>query len=143
MSTCRKRMELASNPPSLEVQDVLSLTLYYTEISTQIELNHRKPAAQTPQLIKALGRVFLSLTGVQVFTNSATDIFNNYSIHLSIYNGKYSHQANQKTSQFLLYPVGKPHGKAVIRSLPVGPRNTKLKVLQFECIMISDSQTLY
>lgn len=61
---------------------------------------------------------------------------------MSICSEMYNHQADQIMSKFILYPVGKPHGETVIRSLPIGHRNKKWRILQFECKMTTDSENL-
>lgn len=45
-------------------------------------------------------------------------------------------------SKFILYPVGKPHERTVIRSVLIGHRNKKNRVLPFEPIMTSVSDPL-
>lgn len=42
-----------------------------------------------------------------------------------MYNGSYNHQVDQVISKFIIYPIGKLHGKTMINSLPISHRNKK------------------
>lgn len=121
MPTCPKRIEVASDfPPPMESQDILSLTLYYTEMS---------PCKQeTCRLRNKLisSRLHLTFTDwVQILTSKVTDISKKHNTHLSPYYGKKKHWANQLSIYSL--PISKPHEETVIRSLPIGHRKKKME----------------
>lgn len=137
MSTCPKRIEVASDfPPPVESQDILSLTLYYTEMS---------PCKQeTCRLRNKLisSRFRLTFTDwMQILTSNVTAISKKHNTHLSPYYGKKN--IRQISCLFILYPLASPMRKQWSEVCLLIIERKKWKVLQFECIMTSASQSLY
>lgn len=81
---CPKRIEVASDfPPPMEIQHILSLTWYYTEMSPC----KKETCRLRNKFISS--RLRLPFTDwVQILTSNVTDISKKHNTHLSTYYGK-------------------------------------------------------